>query len=149
MDLDAIYEQIGWPLEDYFGEIYKGLERASDGGAEAFAEVEAPEELRKQLAELSMARIEIPSVEIDGEMIITVPGPEGVQVIKKALSSGLEKGKSEEKSTVDIYTLGSPRYRLQIVSPDYKEAEEILSSILSAVTKTIEKNSGTIAFNRK
>ena len=149
MDIDTIYEQIGWPLEDYFGEIYKGLERASDGGADAFTEVEAPAELRNQLAELAMARIEIPSVEIDGEMIITVPGPEGVLIIKKALSSGLEKGKTEEKSTVDIYTLGSPRYRLQIVSPDYKEAEEILSSILDTVTKTIEKSSGSIVFNRK
>ena len=149
MDIYTIYEQIGWPLEDYFGEIYKGLERASDGGADAFAEVEAPAELRNQLAELAMARIEIPSVEIDGEMIITVPGPEGVLVIKKALSSGLETGKTEEKSTVDIYTLGSPRYRLQIVSPDYKEAEEILSSILDTVTKTIEKSSGSFVFNRK
>jgi len=149
MDLEEVYEKIGWPLEDYFGEIYKGLERASDGGADAFADVEAPEDLRKHLAELAMARIEIPSVEIDGEMTITVPGPEGVQVIKKALTSGLEKGKNEEKSTVEIYTLGSPRYKLRIVSPDYKEAEEILSSILGTITKTIEKSSGSIAFNRK
>ncbi|MFW9850448.1 MAG: translation initiation factor IF-2 subunit alpha [Candidatus Thorarchaeota archaeon] len=149
MDLREVYEKIGWPLEDYFGEIYKGLERAADAGPDEFNDVEAPEDLRKQLAELAMARIEIPSVEIDGEMTITVPGPEGVQVIKKALTSGLEKGKSEEKSTVEIYTLGSPRYKLRIVSPDYKEAEELLSNILGTITKTVEKNSGLISFSRK
>ncbi|MHA1905802.1 MAG: translation initiation factor IF-2 subunit alpha [Candidatus Thorarchaeota archaeon] len=149
MTVDEVYEQIGWPLEDFFGEIYKGLERASDAGEAAFVDVEAPAELRKHLAELSMARIEIPSVEIDGEMTITVPGPEGVLIIRKALTSGLETGKQAEKSTVEIYTLGSPRYKLRIVSPDYKEAEEILSSILDPITKMIEKNSGLITFNRK
>jgi len=149
MELDEVYDKIGWPLEDYFGEIYKGLERASDSGAAAFAEVDAPTELRNQLAELSQTRIEIPSVEIDGEMIITVPGPEGVLVIKKGLMNGLELGKAVEKSTVEIYTLGSPRYRLQIVSPDYKEADEILSTVLGEITKIIEKNSGAIVFNRK
>ena len=149
MELDEIYDKIGWPLEDYFGEIYKGLERASDSGPAAFAEVDSPSELRNQLAELAQTRIEIPSVEIDGEMTITVPGPEGVLVIKKALTSGLELGKAVEKSTVEIYTLGSPRYRLQIVSPDYKEAEDVLSTVLGAITKTIEKSSGVIDFNRK
>lgn len=149
MELEEVYEKIGWPLEDYFGEIYKGLERASDAGPSAFADVEAPAELRNQLAELAQTRIEIPSVEIDGEMTITVPGAEGVLVIKKALTSGLELGKAEEKSTVEIYTLGSPRYKLRIVSPDYKEAEDVLSKVLGDITKIIEKGSGAIVFNRK
>ncbi|MDF1537833.1 MAG: translation initiation factor IF-2 subunit alpha [Candidatus Thorarchaeota archaeon] len=149
MELEEVYEKIGWPIEDFFGEIYKGLESASDSGAAAFADVDAPSELRAQLAELAQTRIEIPSVEIDGEMTITVPGPEGVVVIRNALTGGLELGKTVEKSTVEIYVLGSPRYRLQIVSPDYKEAEEVLSTVLGAITKIIEKNSGTISFNRK
>ena len=78
-----------------------------------------------------------------------VPGIKGVEVIRKALSEGLELGQSHEKSSVEIYSLGSPRYKLRIVSPDYKEAEEILSQVLENVTKTIQKNNGAIAFNRK
>ncbi|MFW9955383.1 MAG: translation initiation factor IF-2 subunit alpha [Candidatus Thorarchaeota archaeon] len=149
MTLVDIYEKIGWPLEDYFGEIYKGLEQASDGGVSVFEGVDAPKELKAQLAELAQTRIEIPSVEIDGEMTITVPGADGVQVIRKALTKGLELGKEKDKSSVEIYTLGSPRYKLRIVSPDYKEAEDILSNILGEVTKIIEKGSGTIVFARK
>jgi len=149
MSLEETYEKVGWPLENYFGEIYKGLEQAADGDVTVFDEVDMPKELKVQLAEMTKARIEIPSVEIDGEMTITVSGMKGVDVIRKALSEGLELGKSKEKSTVEIYTLGSPRYKLRIVSPDYKEAEDILSEVLGEITGIVEKNSGMIVFNRK
>lgn len=147
--LEEVYEKIGWPLEDFFGEIYKGLEKAADLGEEAFVDVEGDKNLRKQVAELAKARIEIPSVEIDGEMTIQVPGPNGVEVIKKGLTKALEVGVDNKGSSIEIYTLGSPRYKLRIVSPDYKEAEDILSSIMSLVTKTVESSSGTISFDRK
>lgn len=147
--LEKIYEKIGWALEDAFGEIYKGLEFTADLGIEALENIEATKKLKKQVADLAKARIEIPSVEIEGEMNIQVSGPNGVETIKKALIGGLESGEKSEKSTVEIYTLGSPRYKLRIVSPDYKEGEEILSEILGKVTKTIESGGGTFSFDRK
>jgi translation initiation factor 2 subunit 1 len=149
MPLREVYEKIGWPIEDEFGEIYKGLELAADGGIDVFENVAATKRLRKQVADLAKQRIEIPFVEIDGELTITVPGPNGVDVIKRALSDGLNEGKKHEKSTTEIYTLGSPRYKLRIVSPDYKEAEELLTDIMGLITKTVESGSGTISFLRK
>ncbi|MCF2135666.1 MAG: translation initiation factor IF-2 subunit alpha [Candidatus Thorarchaeota archaeon] len=149
MSLEEAYEKVGWPLEDTFGELYRGLEKAADGGMEALADVDIPKDLKEQLVELAKARIEIPSVEIDGELTITVPGPEGVNVIKKALTEGLTLGQKYEKSTVEIYTLGAPRYKLRIVSPDYKEAEDILSVILETVSKSVESDGGTFKFSRK
>ncbi len=149
MTIEEIYERIGWPIEDYYGEIYRGLEKAAEIGEKAFEEIEADKTLKKQIAELAKARIEIPSVEIDGEMSIQVPGPEGVEVIKKALLKGLEVGSKFKGSTVEIYTLGSPRYKLRIVSPDYKEAEEVLSKMTSAISKIVEGANGTFSFNRK
>ena len=147
--LEQVYKDIGWPIEDVYGEIYKGLETASDLGEEAFEQVEAPKDLKKQVAELAKARIEIPFVEIDGEMAIQVPGMEGVEVIKKALGDGLTYGKKHDKSTIEIYTLGSPRYKLRIISPDYREAEDILSGVLDTVTKTVQKSNGVLEFIRK
>ena len=82
-------------------------------------------------------------------MTITVPGPSGIEVIKKALSDGLTEGKKHDKSTTEIYTLGSPRYKLRIVSPDYIEADDLLSDILGLITKPVETGSGSISFVRK
>lgn len=147
--LETIYEKIGWALEDAFGEIYKGLEITADLGVEALEGIDTTKKLKSQIADLAKARIEIPSIEIEGEMNIQVSGPNGVEVIKKALVGGLESGENLDKSTVEIYTLGSPRYKLRIVSPDYKEGEELLSEILGKVTKTIESGGGTFSFDRK
>lgn len=149
MTLEEVYEKIGWPIEDVFGEIYTGLEKAADAGVDVFEHVEATKKLRKQVADLAMQRIEIPSVEIDGEMTITVPGPSGVEVIRKALTEGLDRGKNHDKSTTEIYILGSPKYKLRIVSPDYKEAEDVLSDVLGHIEKTVKNGSGTISFVRK
>jgi translation initiation factor 2 subunit 1 len=149
MTLQQVYEQVGWPIEDYFGEIYKVLERMADIGEEALESVDIPKKFRLQLAELAKSRIEIPSVELDGEFNIQVPTPDGVEVIKRALVDGLEAAKEHKKSSVDIYTLGSPRYKLRIVSPDYKEAEEVLSVILQRITKIVQDNEGTAVFNKK
>jgi translation initiation factor 2 subunit 1 len=149
MTLEQVYEKLGWPIEEVFGEIYTGLERAADGGVEILDEVQATKKLKKQVADFAAQRIEIPSVEIDGELTIAVPGPEGVEVIKKALTEGLAKGKSHEKSTTEIYSLGSPRYKLRIVSPDYKEAEEILSEVISLIQTQVEHDSGTVSFAKK
>jgi translation initiation factor 2 subunit 1 len=149
LTLEKVYEKIGWPMEDAFGEIYKGLELASDVGVDALEHVESTKKLKKQIADLAQVRIEIPSIEIEGEMKILVPGPEGVEVIKKALSEGLTLGQSMEKSTVEIYTLGSPRYKLRIQSPDYQEGEEVLSGILGKVTKIVEGKGGSFEFDRK
>ncbi|TFG13487.1 translation initiation factor IF-2 subunit alpha [Candidatus Thorarchaeota archaeon] len=149
MTLEEAYEKIGWPIQEYFGEIYKGLEAAADGDVSVFDDVDAPKKYLKQVAELAEDRIEIPSIEIDGEMTITVPGAEGVSVIKEGLKKGLEVGKKQDKSSVEIYTLGSPRYKLRIVSPDYKEAEDLLDEILDSVKKIIEKKDGTFKFTRK
>ena len=149
LTLEKVYEEIGWPLEDYYGEIYAGLEKIAEIGEKALDNIEADKTLKKQLVEIASARVEIPSIEIDGELSIQVPGVNGVEVIKKALLKGLEIGEKYKSSTVDIYTLGSPRYKLRIVSPDYKEAEEILSNIRDAVAKIVEGNGGTVTFTRK
>ena len=147
--LEQVYEELGWPMEDAFGEIYKGLERAADAGVEALKDVNASKELRDQIAELAKARIEIPSVEIDGELSLVVPGPAGIEIIKKSLTVALDQREIYKKSSIDIYALGAPRYKLRIVSQNYKEAEEILQSIISLVTKSVESSTGTVSFTRK
>ncbi len=149
MTLEQIYDSLGWPLEDTFGEIYRGLERAADTGVEAFKDVNAPKELLGQIADLAKTRIEIPSVDIDGELSIVVPGPAGINVIKQALTAALDQRSVYEKSSIDIYALGAPRYKLHIVSQNYKEAEEILQSIVDLATKGIEGSGGTVSFSRK
>ncbi|MBD3158711.1 MAG: translation initiation factor IF-2 subunit alpha [Candidatus Lokiarchaeota archaeon] len=147
--LEEIYEEIGWPLEDNYGEIYKGLEMASVEGKEALEDIDTSKKIKDLVAELAADRIEIPSIEIDGEVSIRVPGPGGVEVIKDALKEGLEVAKGRENSSLDIYTLGSPRYKLRIESLNYKEGEDLLSDVLQQIRTKVEKSNGSMEFKRK
>ncbi|MBD3405805.1 MAG: translation initiation factor IF-2 subunit alpha [Candidatus Lokiarchaeota archaeon] len=149
MSLEEVYEAIGWPMEDYFGEIYTGLERIADIGISALDEIDADKKLKEKISELAESRIEIPSVEIDGDFTIQVPGSRGVEVIREALTKGLEIGKKDDKSSVEIYTLGAPRYKIRITSPDYKDGEDLLSAIREEVTTLVEKEGGKANFERK
>jgi translation initiation factor 2 subunit 1 len=148
MSLEEVYREVGWPMEDYFGEIYKGLEKTADAGEAVLEPLGFPKTLRDQIVELAKTRIEIPSVEIDGELAVQVPTPDGVEVIKKALMEGLEKAEGE-KASVEIYALGAPMYKLRITSPDYKMAEDLLALVLETIKKPIESKGGTVSFTRK
>ncbi|MEM2143661.1 MAG: translation initiation factor IF-2 subunit alpha [Candidatus Thorarchaeota archaeon] len=149
MTLQETYRAVGWPLEDHFGEIYTALEKIAVEGEAALVSVDIPRELRARLIELARSRIETPSVELDGELNIQVPGIDGVEVIKKALLAGLSVAKNNRSSTVDIYTLGSPRYKLRITGPDYKEAESVLSAVVEAVSGIVRAQGGVVSLTRK
>ncbi len=149
MTLESVYQQIGWPIEDYFGEIYKGLEAISLTGMDAIRPLGLPENLAQQLVAIVQEKIEIPNVEIDGELNVQVPGPEGVEILKKALIHGLQAGNSIAENSTEIYLVGPPRYRLKIVSHNYKAAEEILTRVIDTIKKIVEQNNGTVSFERK
>ncbi|MFO7837281.1 MAG: translation initiation factor IF-2 subunit alpha [Candidatus Thorarchaeota archaeon] len=149
MSLEETYEKIGWPLEDQYGEIYKGLEMASVEEMEALKDIDANKKIKELVVELATDRIEIPSVEIDGEVSIRVPGSGGVEVIKEALKEGLQVAEGHENLSLEIYTLGSPRYKLRIESLNYKEGEDLLSDVLDNIRKKIEKYNGSMEFKRK
>ena len=47
-----------------------------------------------------------------------------------------------------IHYLGAPFYRLEIVSKDYLDAENILSDALEVIEAKVEKYNGTFEFIR-
>ncbi len=149
MTLEEAYKQIGWPIEDRFGEIYKGFEVIGREGPSALQEMGISEDVAQQLMELIRDKIETPTIEIDGELSVQVPGPEGVEILKKALIQGVQTGNLLAKDSTTIYVVGPPRYRLKIVSHNYKDAEQILAAVIDSIKKIVEPNDGTVSFTRK
>jgi translation initiation factor 2 subunit 1 len=45
--------------------------------------------------------------------------------------------------------LGAPRYRLSLVSQDFKTAEKYLRPILEKIEKNVKKQNGTYNFTRE
>ncbi|MCS7385685.1 MAG: translation initiation factor IF-2 subunit alpha [archaeon GB-1867-005] len=145
--LDEAYEEAGWPMEDYFGEIFAGFEAAAMKGVEPLLKAGVPGKWAEVLAELAKAYIELPEVKISGILQLTSAAPDGVLRVKEALMKAAEAGGKYDIS-FRIYTVGSPRYRIDITARNYQIAEAAMESIVKAALNTIKKLGGQGSFTR-
>ncbi|MCH8914250.1 MAG: S1 RNA-binding domain-containing protein [Thaumarchaeota archaeon] len=90
------------------------------------------------------SKIKLPSVEIRGIIEIANNKSDGVEIIKKILIDVVKKD-----STINITYLGAPKYRLSIISDNFKSAEKLLKPIIAEIQTNIEKKKGSFKFTRE
>lgn len=145
--LDEAYEKVGWPLEDKYGEIYAGLEEAAEKGEQPILDAGVSEEWSKVIAELAKAYVETPKVKIKGIFELTCLKHDGVEAIKKALIAA-EKVTGGDVN-VEIYTVGAPRYKIEVTAKDYRQAESIMKEAVNAALTVIKEEGGRGTFTRE
>jgi len=145
--LDEAYEEVGWKLEDFYGEIYAGFEEAFIRGADALREAGVSEEWIQPLLELVKKHVEIKKVKISGIFTLQTLRPDGVEVIKKILTT-IKLRSLKQGMSLRIYTIGAPRYRIDLIADEYKEAESVLENIVKEVLRMSEKMDVYASFER-
>ena len=91
------------------------------------------------------SKMKLPSVELRGILEISNNQSNGVELIQKTLSDA-ENAKDVK---IEITYLGAPRYRLSLVSQNFKTAEKSLKPILEKIEKNVKKQSGLYNFTRE
>jgi translation initiation factor 2 subunit 1 len=91
------------------------------------------------------SKMKLPSVELRGILEISNNQSNGVELIKKTLSDA----EDAEDVKIEITYLGAPRYRLSLVSQDFKTAEKSLRPILEKIEKNVKKQNGSYNFTRE
>jgi len=142
--LAETYSEFGSDLVEEFGTLYAAFEQCS-ANKEVLSEEGYEGDWVEAFVEVAEENVTPPYVQIDGYLEVTCPSPNGVEVLKKALTEGMER--SEESVTIQ-YT-GAPRYRLVIKAADYKIAEEELKEIIGHVMATVEEFGGEGSFHRE
>jgi translation initiation factor 2 subunit 1 len=145
--LDEAYEKVGWPLEDHYGEIFKGLEEASLRGEEALLEANVEKKWAEVVAEIARQNIRLPRVKLS--FIINLQCLEGgVKALKDILTSWERSVKLPSNTSVRFYTLGAPRYKLDVEALNYKDGEKISSDILKAIEQGAKTHGCSFSFER-
>jgi len=139
--LDEAYDKAGWKLEDYYGEIYAGLEEAARKGVEALLAAGVSEEWAKALAEIAKEHIEIPLVKLSMTLELKCYKPNGVEAIKRALLEALNYAKLKGYQ-VKIYADGAPKYKIDAVAEDYKHLKNVLREVANIALEVIAKEGG-------
>jgi len=148
-NLDDAYNEVGWLLEDRYGEIYAGLEEAAYRGEEAFREAGISEEWIQPLMEEIKKHIKVKRIRIRGILTLWSLKPDGVQRLKKVMLEPLKKVGAGRDTLIRIYTLGAPRYRVEVTSTEYKKAEKALASYIANVQRLSKKLGLNFSYQRE
>ncbi|HEY9246001.1 MAG TPA: translation initiation factor IF-2 subunit alpha [Candidatus Methanoperedens sp.] len=133
-------------LYENFGSAYSAFEKSRFENISALVGIGIRKDVAEMIKKVAAENLKKPQVDIAGYLDITNPLPDGIEHIKKALKvAGEAKG---EEITIDITYTGAPRYRLHVVAPDYKKAENFLKKSAQSAINLIEKSGGTGEFHR-
>ena len=147
--IDEAY-QILWKLDDTYGDAMTGLEQAVIYGEDALREAGVPEDWIKPIIEEARSKVEIRQVKISGIFTLTTLEGDGVERIKKVLiearDTAVRSGEGHVKARV--YTIGAPRYRIDLTSHDYKILENALSEAVEAAEDLASRLNVSFKFER-
>ena len=122
-----------------YDSVYEALEKSIDQGEEVFAKAAVAPEWAKALTENAKSKIKVKKTTLTGTIELTSPKADGIVGIKTAL---LNAEKTKPRGTdVKIYTIGAPKYRLEVTASDYSDAETVLKEAIDEAVSSI-KNAG-------
>jgi len=147
-DFETAWREVWVPLEEEYGEVYAAFEDAAQNGMDVLRGL-IGDEWTEALRPIIEAYVEIPTVTIDAEFEITVPSPNGVEIIKEALIRARDRANEEKEIEVKFSYQGAPRYRIDITAPDYYKAEEVLEDIAEEILRVIKEAGGEATLIRK
>lgn len=131
------FEKLRQEIEAEHGDMYSFLEAVRDDGDEAFAGLEIPKELKKEIVELVAKYVKKPVVEISRVFKVTCYEPDGIEIIKKALEG------------IPAHYLGAGRYQVRMESEDPKAAEKEMDRISARIEKGLKGKDCTFLVEEK
>jgi len=144
--LDEAYEEVGFALQDKFGDLYSALESVVKDES-ALADVVKDRRWLDALREVAISAVKPPSYRVVGHLELSCPSPNGIEVIKSAMIDARDSTKGNEID-VEFYYVGSPRYRIEVTAPSYKTAENAMQKAVEETIAAVKKEGGKGEFRR-
>ena len=124
-------------LYEKFDNPYDAFEEAIDDGEETFTKLGISEEWAKALTEVARGKIRLEKAKVTGTVELTCTKTAGVEAVRQALR-GAKKAKKTRGTTIKIYTIGSPRYRVEVRSKQITDAQSTLNLAIEEVLSAMK-----------
>lgn len=134
-------------LGDEYGSLYDGLEVVAKKGRQVLLDLQFPEAQAAIIEEIVSEKIVIPKVEVRGVLELSTSLPNGIDLIKEALTLAQQVKTGGARVTVSY--LGAPRYRILVEAENYRVAERALEAAVQKAEGVLEKKHGTFGFARE
>ncbi len=146
--VDEAYRDVIWRLEDAYGDPLTGLERAVLEGEQALVNAGVPEEWVKPLLDIARTHVEVKTVRISGILTVRSTASDGLYRVKSLLLKVKDMLGGEGRVKARLYTVGAPRYRLDLEGHDYKTLESVLRRVLEEAQSEAKKLGVEFGFER-
>ena len=124
MTLDKVYEEVGFQLQEEFGEIFKAFDLASKD-QEALISKGVKPKWAKIIHDIAKESIQRKKVKIKAELNVKSYSGDGIDQIKKFLNN------LTNKYRVNVKYISAPKYSVEVVSEDPKMAKKKLKENLT------------------
>ncbi|MCY0859252.1 MAG: translation initiation factor IF-2 subunit alpha [Sulfolobaceae archaeon] len=126
------WQVVGWPLMDKYGDILGALEKATKEGEKVLIDAGVPKEWIKPLIEETSKHMEEKRVKVSKVVMLRSKDSLGVEKIKKVFEEIAEISRAYEDEIINlkIYTIGAPRYRIDLIGTDGKELSKIMDELI-------------------
>jgi translation initiation factor 2 subunit 1 len=144
---EQVYEKAGTAIEKEYG-LYEGFERAVKEGPEILTKIGISEELANAFVTVAQERIHVPMVKVKGIVEVSCMKPNGVKVIKEAFLNA-KKAEKSRTAKLRFYVVAAPKYRVEVMADNYKDAEDVLQKVGETVVSNVSKAGGQGVFRRE
>ena len=134
-------EEIKQKILSKYAHIFDSLEESAESGEKTFSKIGIEPEWSSALAETAKQKIKIETARVKATIEISSTKPDGIENVKTALLNA-KKTRTRDAS-IEIYTVGAPRYKIEIVARDYSGAEKLLQQAVNEAINTIKNLGGT------
>ena len=150
LTLDDAYELIGFPMLDKYHSHQETIEELKENGEKILKELKnVSEESKSTFLNIVNENVKISTVEIIGKIRLMFNSENGIEIIKESLIEASKVIKNpKETRYLEINYIAAPYYRLEIISKDYLDAENILAETLEVIEANVEKYNGDFEFIR-
>jgi len=128
-------------IYEKFDNPFDAFEQAIDEGEETFTKLGINEDWAKTLTDVARGKIKLEKAKVTGTVELTCMKTAGVEAIRQALK-GAKKVKKSRGTSIKIYTIGSPRYRLEVRSKEITDAQATLNLAVDEALSTIKNLGG-------
>ena len=134
-NVGQVYEEIGFLLQEKFGEISVAFEESRKSKDE-LTKKGVPEEWAEVIAKIAEASFQEKETEIKAELELKSYAKDGVEKIKEVLSN------LAKNTGAVVKYISAPKYRIEVKGKEPKILEKKLVQELEAAVKQIEKFDG-------
>lgn len=134
-------EKIKEKLLSKYSSVYEALEAAVEEGEKAFKGLNLPREWVTTLIEHAKAKIKLEESKVTATLELVCLTPDGIDAIKESLIRA-KAVKKPRRAKVRTYTIGAPKYRVEVTAGSYPEAENLLNEAVKEAISVIKRHNG-------